>query len=364
MPSGSVKATLPLMLRGDGDRQEVSAIVLIALGGLFLLVCLASLAVGPVPIPLSEVLLILIGTESGQSAVSASELVVRDIRAPRTVMGALVGAALAASGATLQSLFRNPLADPGLVGVSAGAALAAVTVIVLGVPPILLNTGITTFELLPPAAFIGGLLTTVLLYAIATRQGRTSTATMLLAGIAIAALASALTGVLVFISTDQQLRDLTFWSLGSLAGATWYKCAAIVAFIFPALLMSRFVANGLNGLLLGESQALHIGIQVQRTKILAVLLVALAVGASVAVSGIIGFVGIVVPHILRLIIGPDNRFLLPACMLLGAVLLLSADMIARVVVAPAELPIGIVTAVLGGPFFLWLLLRQRGLVDV
>lgn len=360
----AVKLALPLALRGDGDRQDVSLVVLAVLAGLFLFTCFASLAVGPVSIPIGEVLWIVLGIDRGQDIVSSNELVVRDIRAPRTVMGAIVGAALAVSGATMQSLFRNPLADPGLVGVSAGAALAAVTVIVLGVPSALFGASLTTFDLLPPAAFMGGLLTTLLLYAISTRQGRTSTATMLLAGIAIAALASALTGILVFISTDQQLRDLTFWSLGSLAGATWYKCVAILPFVLPAFLLSRVLASGLNGLLLGESQALHIGIQVQRTKIFAVFLVALAVGASVAVSGTIGFVGIVVPHVLRLLIGPDNRFLLPACMLLGGTLLLGADMISRTIVAPAELPIGIVTAILGGPFFLWLLLRQRGLIDV
>lgn len=361
----ALRIGLSAYLKGDGDRSDISVTVLFVLGCLFALTCIASLAVGPVSIPFSDVLTILFGHPQAEPAAGASAIVVvSDIRAPRTIMGALVGAALAVSGATMQSLFRNPLADPGLVGVSAGAALAAVTVIVLGVPASLAMFGVTTFGLLPPAAFAGGLLTTLLLYGISTRQGRTSTATMLLAGIAMGALASAMIGVLVFISTDQQLRDLTFWNLGSLAGATWIKCAAILPFILPALILSRVLANGLNGLLLGEGQALHVGINVQRTKLLAVFLVAMAVGASVAVSGTIGFVGIVVPHILRLIIGPDNRYLLPACMLLGAILLLGADMLSRIVVSPAELPIGIVTAVLGGPFFLWLLLRNRGLVDV
>ncbi len=187
---------------------------------------------------------------------------------------------------------------------------------------------------------------------------------MLLAGIAIAALSGAATGVLVFIADDQQLRDLTFWSLGSLAGATWPRVSAILPFIIPGFITAGLMAHGLNGLLLGEAQAFQTGINVQRVKLLAIVMVALAVGASVAVSGVIGFVGIVVPHILRLVIGPDNRYLLPACALTGANLLLAADIVSRTIVAPAELPIGIVTAILGGPFFLYLLLRQKGLVDV
>lgn len=291
-------------------------------------------------------------------------VVIYDIRMPRVLMGTLVGAALAVSGAVMQGLFRNPLADPGLVGVSAGSSLGAVSVIVLGgslLTPLTTSLGALS---LPAVAFFGGLVTTLLLYRIATRQGRTSVATMLLAGLALTALAMALTGILIFMADDRQLRDLTFWQLGSLAGATWEKNASVGPIIILALATAPFLAHGLNALALGEATAGHLGIPLQRLKYTAIVSVSAAVGASVAVSGGIGFVGIVVPHLLRLAIGPDNRYLLPASALLGAILLLLADAVSRTIVAPAELPIGIVTALGGAPFFLWILLRNRGVVDL
>ena len=212
---------------------------------------------------------------------------------------------------------------------------------------------------LPAAAFGGGLVTTLLLYRIATRHGQTSVATMLLAGIALGALALAMTGLLIYMANDQQLRDLTFWSMGSLAGATWTKIAAATPIILLSFTALPFMARGLNAITLGEAAAFHMGVPVQRLKNVAIVGVAAATGASVAVSGGIGFVGIVVPHILRMAIGPDHRFLLPAAALLGGSLLIFADVLARTLVAPAELPIGIITAAVGGPFFLWILLRQR-----
>jgi len=185
-----------------------------------------------------------------------------------------------------------------------------------------------------------------------------------LAGIALGAMASAFSGLLIYVADDRQLRDLTFWSLGSLAGSTWAKIVTAGPVILLGLLASPFIARGLNGLALGEATAGHLGIPVQRVKAVAIVSVAAMVGASVAVSGGIGFVGIVVPHLLRLLIGPDNRYLLPASALLGASLLLAADSVARMIVAPAELPIGIVTAAIGAPFFLWILLRRRGVLDL
>lgn len=355
---------LALVRSPHGDRSSRALLVIGVLAVLLGVTSISSLTAGAVNLTTGDVFKTLSSALRGGETDQTASLVVFGIRAPRTVLGILVGASLAVSGAVMQSLFRNPLADPGLVGVSSGAALAAMTVIVLGVPAPLMALGATVFDVLPLAAFAGALLTTFTLYRIATRSGRTSTATMLLAGIAIAALAGASTGVLVFIADDQQLRNLTFWNLGSLAGATWPKVAAIVPFVLPALVSAGLMAHGLNGLLMGEAQAFQTGINVQRVKLLAMIMVALAVGASVAVSGVIGFVGIVVPHILRLLIGPDNRYLLPACALTGANLMLVADIISRTIVAPAELPIGIVTALLGGPFFLYLLLRQKGLVDV
>jgi iron complex transport system permease protein len=264
----------------------------------------------------------------------------------------------------MQGLFRNPLADPGLVGVSAGASLGAVSVIVLGATILSPATALLGGYALPVSAFVGSLIVTLILYQVSTRQGRTSIATMLLAGIALSALAMALTGILIFVADDQQLRDLTFWQLGSLAGSTWAKVGAAAPIMLVGMIATPFMARGLNALALGEPTAAHLGIPVQRLKHVAIVVVSAVVGAAVAVSGGIGFVGIVVPHLLRLVIGPDNRYLLPASALLGGILLLIADAASRTIVAPAELPIGIVTAAAGAPFFLWILLRRRGVVDL
>ena len=292
----------------------------------------------------------------------AAKVVLWDIRLPRMLMAIVVGAALAVSGAVMQGLFRNPLADPGIVGVSAGAGTGAVIAIVLGSAlPFGLASALGPW-LVPLAAALGAWGTIMVLYAIATRRGVTTIATLLLAGIAISALAGALSGVLIYAADDTQLRDLTFWGLGSLAGATWTKLMAAAPLMIAGLLCARPLARGLNGLALGEAAAYHIGLPVQRLKRVAILSTAAATGAAVAVSGGIGFVGIVVPHLLRLISGPDHEELLPNAALLGASLLLLADLISRVIVAPAELPIGIITATLGGPFFLWLLLRGRALM--
>ncbi|WP_210496688.1 FecCD family ABC transporter permease [Microvirga antarctica] len=333
------------------------SLVLAALSGGLAASVLASLCIGATGTPLARVLAVL-----GQSwnAPGGDGLVVLQVRLPRVILGALVGAALAASGALMQGLFRNPLADPGLVGVSAGAALAAAATIMLGDNLLSSSTGALPFAALPVGAFLGGLLTTLGLYLVATRGGRTSVATMLLAGVAFGALAGAGMGLFAYLSNDRQLRDLSFWSLGSLSGATWTKAKTVAPLILPMLLATPFLARALNALALGEAEAFHLGIPVQRMKAAAIFLVAVAVGASVACAGIIGFVGIVVPHVLRLIAGPDHRLLLPASALLGATLLISADSIARVIVAPAELPIGILTAAIGAPFFLWLLLRHQG----
>jgi iron complex transport system permease protein len=215
----------------------------------------------------------------------------------------------------------------------------------------------SSFSLLPAAAFLGALASTAILYATATRNGRTSIATILLAGVALGALAGSLTGLLAYVSDDRQLRDLTFWSMGSLGGATWTKVKVLAPVCALLLAAMPFLSRGLNALSLGEAEAFYLGIRVQRLKIVIILLVAVAVGASVAAAGVIGFVGIVAPHVLRLAIGPDHRALLPLSAAAGAVLLAGADIVARTLVAPAEMPIGILTAAIGAPFFLWLLLR-------
>jgi iron complex transport system permease protein len=295
---------------------------------------------------------------SRQGDAIMEQLVLLDIRLPRTLLGAFVGAALAVSGAMMQGLFRNPLADPGIIGVSSGAALAAIATIALGnslAAPLIQSFG--TYAL-PFAAFLGGFITTALLVLIAGRHGQLMVGTLLLAGIAIGALSGALTGLIAYASDDRELRDLTLWSLGSLSGASWPKVIAILPFMVAIAVVLPRVIRALNGFLLGEAEAFHLGIDVERTKWLIIFTTALSVGAAVAVAGIVGFVGIVVPHFVRLIAGPDHRFVLPCSALLGASLLLLADVIARMAVRPAELPLGVVMAAIGAPVFLHLVLRR------
>ncbi|MDQ2093385.1 FecCD family ABC transporter permease [Rhodalgimonas zhirmunskyi] len=350
-------AQAPMLGDRSARAQTLSLVLILLLGAAIVL----SLAVGASGTSLWQAVL---GLFTGEEVGVRERIILMDIRLPRTVMGVLVGAALAVSGAVMQGLFRNPLADPGLVGVSAGAGFGAIVAIVLGG---MLPAGIAAMfgsSLVPVAAFVGAWASMLLLYRVSTRRGRTSVATMLLAGIALAALMGAVQGVLIYMADDAQLRTLTFWGMGSIAGATWGKLLVATPLILLALAGAPFLARGLNALALGEAAAAHVGIPVQRLKNAAILMVALAVGSSVAVSGGIGFVGIVVPHLLRLLVGPDHRYLLLNSALLGAALLLCADVISRVIVAPAELPIGIVTATLGGPFFLWILLRQRGVLEM
>ncbi len=347
-----------------GDRAARARLALVALAALTIGVAILGLAVGPAMLHPTTVTRILLAGPQGDVAPLAETVIVWQIRLPRVALGALIGASLATVGAMMQGLFRNPLADPGLVGVSSGAAFAAVATIVLAGGVLAPYHALAGIHALPFAAFGGGLVATLLIYRIGTLAGRSSMALMLLAGIALGALAAAGTGFLVYVSNDAELRDITFWSLGGLGGANWSKLAAAGPMMLAALAAAPFLARGLNGIVLGEAEAFHLGVRVQWLKRLTIVVVALATGAAVAVSGTIGFVGIVVPHLLRLWIGPDHRALLPASALGGACLLLLADMVARLVVAPAELPIGILTAAIGAPVFLWILLRRRGVADI
>lgn len=326
---------------------------------------LASLAVGPVAIPPARAMEVLAAVlREGRAGLPADmardAAILIDVRGPRTALGALVGAALALGGAVMQGVFRNPLADPTLVGVSGGAALAAVSVIVLGESVVAgLPPGLATLAL-PVSAFFGGLAATTLLARIATRDGRTEIATTLLAGVALGAFANAVTGVLIFLARDDQLRTFLFWTLGSLGGATWLKAALAAPFVIALLAAIPTLAHGLDAVALGERAAFHSGVDVERLKRLALLGVAASSAAAVAGAGAIGFVGLAAPHLVRLAIGPSHRALLPASALAGAALLLLSDVVARIVAAPAEMPIGVVTAAFGAPFFLWLLTRRRG----
>lgn len=334
-------------------------IFFLVLAGALLLIALGAAMIGAAGIPLQR-LLAALGIASGDPAlIERDKLILWSIRLPRIAAALAVGMLLAMSGAMMQGLFRNPLADPGLLGVSGGAALAAAITIVVG-DRIALPFALPIPLGLPLAAFAGALVTTAILYRMATREGHTSIAVLLLSGLAIGALTSAAIGFLIFTADDRQLRDITFWMLGSLAGATWAKVLALVPFLILVALVSQFIARGLDLFVLGEAEAFHSGIEVQKMKRLGIVIVAAAAGAAVSISGVVGFVGIIVPHLLRLMIGPGHRWLLPCSALLGGMLLLAADTISRTIVAPAEMPIGIITAIIGAPFFLMLLLRQRG----
>lgn len=320
---------------------------LVALTAMLVASALWGLSHGAIDIPAGQVAGA-IARWFGGVAASGDDRVVLMLRVPRLLLAMLVGSTLASSGVTMQGLFRNPLADPGLIGVSAGAALGAVAAIVLG--------GSSGSWLVAALAFAGGLTATSLVYVLGRR--RPGVANLLLAGVAINAIAMAGVGLLTFIASENQLRDLTFWTLGSLGGASWTRVATVAPWILLPLLCLPRAAHALNALLLGEGEATLLGFRPERLQPLLVGLVALAVGASVAFSGVIGFVGLVVPHLLRMVFGPDHRFLLPASALGGAILMVVADALARTVVAPGELPIGVLTALVGGPFFLWLLLRR------
>lgn len=299
--------------------------------------------------------LILPGTEGGWSV--TDQAILLQLRLPRILLAGLIGSILAVAGVVMQGLFRNPLADPSLIGVSAGASAGASIVIVVAVGWIGADE-LLGVSLLALGAFAGAVLTTALVYRLSVGVSGSSVATMLLAGIAISALVGALNSFLSYIADNYMLRQISLWQMGSLGGATWGRVVFALVLLVPLnLLFTRFSAP-LNALLLGESEARHLGVDVERLKRQTITLVALAVGVAVALSGTIAFVGLVVPHAIRLLVGPDHRTLIPLAAVAGAVLLVLADALARWVLAPSELPIGVVTALLGAPFFLSLL-RQR-----
>ena len=281
-----------------------------------------------------------------------------DIRLPRICLAILIGAILAISGAVMQGLFRNPLAAPSLIGVSSGASVGASVVIVLAGAWLQSNTALG-LSLVAVGAFIGSFLVTVLVYRLSTSALGTSVTTMLLAGIAVSALAGAVSGLLSYYADNEMLRQISIWQMGNLSTANWQR--VLVLAVVAILVLSLFPreSKSLNALLLGESEARHLGIDVQQVKRKLILLTTLGIGTAVAIGGMIGFVGLIVPHIVRLLIGPDHRWLLPVSALAGGVLLLLADTIARIIIAPTELPTGILTAILGAPFFILLLVQQR-----
>jgi iron complex transport system permease protein len=324
---------------------------------LFLLLALASvsaMATGAYDLSSADLWLALTG-----QAAELEQFLVWHVRLPRLLLAIIVGSALAITGAATQGLFRNPLAEPTLIGVTSGAMLFAVGMLVISArllaffPLWIQQVGVSL------AAFLGALLTTGIVYRLSAGRGRLNVATMLLAGIAIAALTGAITGLLIYQSDENELRDITFWSLGSLSGANWTQVAIAAPIVLCGSFFLRRDALALNAFLLGEREAAQLGFSVERVKKRVIVWTALIVGVCISLTGLIGFVGLVIPHLLRLWMGTDYRRLLLYSALLGASFLLLADTLSRTIVAPAELPIGILTALVGAPFFLWLLLRER-----
>ncbi len=330
-----------------------AALGALALGCVFL--AIHALTTGALGLSAGDVFAALGGGEADE----ITRATVLEIRLPRLLLALTCGAALAVSGAALQGIFRNGLADPGLIGVSSGAALGAVLGIAFGIAAVPALNGVAGTFAIAGAAFTGALGTTMLTLRLATRGGQTSVVTLLLAGIAINAGCFAAIGYFIYAADNTQLRNITLWTLGSLGGATPETAVvAVVTTVACSLIIWRFAAQ-LDLMLLGEAEAFHLGTDVETLKRTVVVASALMVGACVAFSGLIGFIGLVTPHIARLLIGPSHRTLLPASALLGAGLLVVADTIARTAAAPAELPIGVLTAAVGAPFFLGLLLAGR-----
>lgn len=327
--------------------------IIIGLFALLLTAFILSLSVGSVDIPFSELIQILF-----TNTTLDNHTIIWQLRMPRTLLGISVGAILAITGVTIQGLFRNPLADPGLIGISSGAALGAAFAIVFG-SHLPLPAFLTPY-LLIISAFMGGLIVTWLVYTLGQKNGYTDMPTMLLAGVAITALSGAGVGFFSYLADDSMLRKLTFWNMGSLSGANYSNLIPLLLISISLCLFLPLRAKKLNALLLGEPEAKLLGVNIEQLKIELIVCTALGVSATVAIVGMIGFIGLVVPHITRLITGPNHRILLPISAIMGAILLLFADIIARIILAPAELQIGIITALLGAPFFLYLL-KRRGL---
>jgi iron complex transport system permease protein len=291
---------------------------------------------------------------SGRPPVSeATEAILFQLRLPRVLLAVVVGAGLAAAGTVFQGLFRNPMADPAIIGVSSGAALGAIAVIVAGGGAVLGGMGVSS------AAFAAALVTAVIVYRLSRIGPSVHVATLLLAGIAVAALVSAVMSIVMSLA-GEQLRSIYFWILGGLGARGWQSLEAAAPLVAAGIVAASLLVADLNVMAQGEERAAQLGIEIERLKRLALATGALLAGAAVSVSGVIGFVGLMTPHLLRLFVGADNRRLLPAVLLGGPTLLILADLAARVVIAPEELPVGAITAILGGPFFLFLLRRQRG----
>lgn len=333
-------------------RHPRPALVIVALAVALPVAMVAGVAFGAVPLAPGDVVAtfgrMLRGTQGG-----LADTLILQVRFPRVVLAALVGASLAGAGALYQALFRNPLADPYILGVSSGAGLGAMAAIVA-------TAGATAarFTTVPLAAFAGATLTMLLVVRLATYRGRLDATSLLLAGVAISYTLAAVTSFLMVVAREQ-MAAIVYWMMGGLSSASWPYVLMVAPMFLAGIVVPLLSTRELNLMLLGDERAGHLGLSVERFKLLTLAAASLLTAAAVAVAGLIGFVGLMVPHMVRLVIGPDHRWLLPASLLGGAIVLVLADLIARTVIAPVEIPVGIVTAVLGGPFFIWLLVRGR-----
>ncbi|WP_420864055.1 FecCD family ABC transporter permease [Streptomyces deccanensis] len=341
-PSGAGRRRAPLLLTVG---LLVALCVLVPVAG----------GLGAYPIPTGDVVSSVahrIGL-GGAELARVPESVLWNVRFPRIVLALLIGASLGCAGALMQGVFGNPLAEPSVIGVSLGAAVGAVATIAFGIT-FLGNWTVSVF------AFVAGLITVFVVYAMSRSGGRTEVVTLILTGIAVNAFAGATIGLFIFLAEDTAaVNQIAFWQLGSLAQSTWPKVLAVLPCAVIGLAVAPFYARKLDLLALGERPARHLGVDVERLRVVLILVVALLTAAAVSVSGVIGFVGLVVPHLLRMAAGPGHRFLIPGSALAGAVVLLAADLAARTIVQPAELPLGVLTALIGSPFFFWLLRRTR-----
>ena len=333
-------------------RKRVLTFLILAIGLFFSI--LIALMIGPVKIPLLTVLEILFNIPP-HTWPPGYQTIVLEIRLPRIILGALVGSALAVAGTAMQAMFRNPMASPYILGISSGAAFGASLAFVLGVNLLL---GISAVSIM---AFLFALLTIYIVYAIARKGEGTSVETLLLTGIAISSLFSALVSLLMYIA-GEKLNTIWFWLMGGLWASNWNKVLFTFPLVFIGILILFFLSRQLNLLLMGEETALNLGLEVEKFKIFILIIASLITAAAVAVCGIIGFLGLIIPHIMRIILGPDHRNLLPASCLVGAIFLIWVDTLARTIISPVEIPVGIITALLGVPFFLYLLRTRKKII--
>jgi len=337
--------------------RRVSARLIYPVLGLLLLIAVAvAVGLGPVRIPISEIVALLLsklGLAEADWISNSHRLIIEQIRLPRVLGALLIGWALATSGGVMQGIFRNPLASPYLLGIASGSSVGAAVVIV---------SGLRNFSdlALPIGAFLGGALSVILIYGIAyARERRGSENTLILAGIALGAFFSAITSFLIFLS-GEQIREIVFWIMGSTARSSWSSLLWLAPVTFIGTALVALFARDLNALSLGDESAFHLGIRPERLKAILLGIVTCMTAAAVSVAGTIGFIGLITPHAMRLIVGPDQRILLPVCAIAGGMFLILVDAGARTIMEPGEIPVGVLSAFFGAPFFLYLLLSRRG----